>query len=59
MPSRVSLSEREPVMEKIDLFRQIIDRGFNQGDLASPMSYALRRSRSMNIFAAHLRGAEF
>jgi predicted SnoaL-like aldol condensation-catalyzing enzyme len=54
-----SLSEREPVMEKIDLFRQIIDRGFNQGDLAvADELCAPTLIEHEYLVPPHLRGAE-
>jgi predicted SnoaL-like aldol condensation-catalyzing enzyme len=46
-------------MEKIDLFRQIIDRGFNQGDLAvADELCAPTLIEHEYLVPPHLRGAE-
>ncbi len=60
MPSRVAkLSEKEPLMQKIDLFRQIIERGFNQGDLAvADELCAPTLIEHEYLVPPHLRGAE-
>jgi predicted SnoaL-like aldol condensation-catalyzing enzyme len=47
------------MMEKIDLFRQIIDRGFNQGDLAvADELCAPTLIEHEYLVPPHLRGAE-